>query len=196
MNILNITSQSDLKYKLNNKKKTFLLLYKEGSEQSMCSIENLTNASNTEENIQLLKADVTNVRDIHSEYNITTVPSLLEFDGNKYVNIIKGCHNSDYYTMLMGNNLYSAKTDSSLDTAKQVIVYSTPSCPHCTTLKNYLKQYKINFRDIDISKNQKMAQELVRKSGQQGVPQTEINGRIIVGFDKSKIDKTLNIKNN
>lgn len=194
MNITNISSYNELESKLNNKIKTYLLLYKEGSEQSMCALTNLTRASNTEGNIQLLKANVTNVRDIHTEYKISTVPSLLEFDSNKYVNIIKGCHDSDYYTMHFNNNIYSAKADSSTKTVQRVIVYSTPTCPHCTILKNYLKQHKINFRDIDISKDQRMAQELVRKSGQQGVPQTEINGKIIVGFDKLKIDKTLNIR--
>ncbi len=196
MNITNISSYNELKSKLNNKIKTYLLLYKKGSEQSMCALTNLTRAGNTEGNIQLLKANVTNVRDIHTEYNITSVPALLEFEGTKYINIIKGCHDSDYYTMHFDNNIYSAKADSSTKTVQRVIVYSTPTCPHCTTLKNYLKQHTIDFRDIDISKNQKMAQELVRKSGQQGVPQTEINGKIIVGFDKSKIDNMLNIKTN
>jgi glutaredoxin len=51
----------------------------------------------------------------------------------------------------------------------------------------------VHFRDIDVSKDQKMAQELVKKSGQQGVPQTEINGRIVVGFNKPKIDEMLGI---
>ncbi|MEA3317833.1 MAG: glutaredoxin domain-containing protein, partial [Bacteroidota bacterium] len=169
-------------------------LYKDGSEQSNCSLKNLINTENATSQAIVLKADVTKVRDIHERYNISSVPTLLEFDGDKNINIIKGCHDSDYYKMLFDKNMYSVKTDMLGNTAKRIIVYSTPSCPHCTTLKNYLKQYNINFRDIDISKDQKMAQELVKKSGQQGVPQTEINGKIIVGFDKSKIDKTLNIR--
>ena len=78
--------------------------------------------------------------------------------------------------------------------SKRVIVYSTPTCPHCTTIKNYLKDNRITFRDIDVSRDQNMAQQMVKKSGQQGVPQVEINGRIVVGFNKPKIDELLEIR--
>jgi len=52
----------------------------------------------------------------------------------------------------------------------------------------------VQFTDIDVSKNQQAAQEMVRKSGQQGVPQTDIDGTIIVGFDKTRINNLLGLK--
>lgn len=73
----------------------------------------------------------------------------------------------------------------------KVKVYSTPVCPHCVMLKEFLKERGIEYEDIDVSSNQKAAQEMVAKSGQMGVPQIEINGKIIVGFDREKIEKEL-----
>lgn len=75
-----------------------------------------------------------------------------------------------------------------------VKVYSTPGCPYCFTLKEFLKQHNIEFEDIDVSKDKKDLDEMVKKSGQMGVPVIEIDGAIIVGFDKEKICKLLNIR--
>ena len=73
-------------------------------------------------------------------------------------------------------------------------IYSTPSCPYCFTLKEFLKQNNIEFEDIDVSKDEKALKEMVEKSGQMGVPVVEIDGQIVVGFDKEKISKILNIR--
>lgn len=73
-------------------------------------------------------------------------------------------------------------------------VFSTPGCPYCVTLKEFLKQNNIEFEDIDVSKDEKAIEEMVEKSGQMGVPVIDIDGEIVVGFDKPKISKLLNIK--
>jgi len=73
-------------------------------------------------------------------------------------------------------------------------IYSTPGCPYCFTLKEFLKQNNIEFEDIDVSKDEKALKEMVEKSGQMGVPVVEIDGQIVVGFDKEKISKILNLK--
>jgi len=75
-----------------------------------------------------------------------------------------------------------------------VKVYSTLVCPYCIKAKAFLKQNKIRFEDIDISENKKAAMEMFEKSGQTGVPVLDINGKIIIGFDKEAIKKELNIK--
>jgi len=72
-------------------------------------------------------------------------------------------------------------------------IYSTPTCVYCKTLKGYLEKNNIDFQDIDISKNEKDLQEMIKASGQMGVPVVDIDGEIIVGFDKAKIDKLLKI---
>ena len=73
----------------------------------------------------------------------------------------------------------------------QVKVYSTKTCPWCHKLKDYLNEKKIKFEDIDVGEDKKAAEEMVKKSGQMGVPVTDINGKIIVGFDKEEIEKAL-----
>jgi len=74
-----------------------------------------------------------------------------------------------------------------------VIVFSTPSCPWCARTKQYLKSLKIPFKDVDVSRDQVAAAEMIRKSGQQGVPQLWIDGRVVVGFDQIKINRYLGI---
>ena len=75
-----------------------------------------------------------------------------------------------------------------------VKVFSTPSCAYCTTLKEFLKNNNIEFDDIDVSENETALTEMVKKSGQQSVPVIDIDGEIIIGFDKEKVVKLLNIK--
>lgn len=73
----------------------------------------------------------------------------------------------------------------------KVKVYSTKTCPWCIKLKEYLNEKNIKFEDIDVGADQKAAKEMVDKSGQMGVPVSDINGKIIVGFDKEEIEKAL-----
>jgi len=77
--------------------------------------------------------------------------------------------------------------------AKQVKVYTTPTCPYCIRAKQYLTDNKIQFESIDVSENQDKAKEMMDKSGQMGVPVLDIDGKIIVGFDKEEIQKALGI---
>lgn len=74
-----------------------------------------------------------------------------------------------------------------------VKVYSTPTCVYCKTLKGYLTKNKVTFEDIDISKDEQQLQKMIKDSGQMGVPVVDIDGQIITGFDKEKIDKLLKI---
>ncbi len=73
-------------------------------------------------------------------------------------------------------------------------IYSTPTCVYCKTLKEYLKSHDIDFEDIDVSKDGKQLEIMIKDSGQMGVPVVDIDGEIIIGFDKAKIDKILKIK--
>lgn len=73
------------------------------------------------------------------------------------------------------------------------IVYSTPTCPYCHMVKDYLKDNNVEFADINVAEDQAKAQEMIQKSGQMGVPVIDINGTIIVGFDKPKINEALGL---
>ncbi|MDD4990393.1 MAG: glutaredoxin domain-containing protein [Candidatus Pacebacteria bacterium] len=73
-------------------------------------------------------------------------------------------------------------------------VYSTEFCPYCVALKEFLKEQKITFEAIDVTENQKAQEEMIEKSGQMGVPVVDIDGEIIIGFDREKILQLLDIK--
>ncbi len=77
--------------------------------------------------------------------------------------------------------------------AKNVLVYSTPTCPYCIRAKQFLKENNIQFTNYDVSSDKVKADEMVEKSGQMGVPVIDIEGEIIVGFDKDRIKQTLGI---
>ena len=72
-----------------------------------------------------------------------------------------------------------------------VIIYTTPSCSYCTMAKNWFNQNKIKYTEYNVARDMRKADEMVRKSGQMGVPVLDVNGRIIVGFDKPKIEQAL-----
>ena len=76
----------------------------------------------------------------------------------------------------------------------RVVVFSTPTCSWCRTLKQYLKKNNIKFKDIDVSRDHGAAKDMQRRTGQQGVPVTLINNKAIVGFNKNEINKLLKIK--
>lgn len=81
-----------------------------------------------------------------------------------------------------------------MESQPRVVVFSTPACSWCRTLKQYLKKHDIRFKDIDVSRDNAGAGDMVRRTGQQGVPVTLINNKAIVGFNKAEINKLLKIK--
>lgn len=76
----------------------------------------------------------------------------------------------------------------------RVVVFTTPTCSWCRVVKDYLKQNKIDFKAIDVSRDQKAAADMVRRTGQQGVPVTLVNNQPVIGFDKPKLNRLLHIK--
>ena len=76
----------------------------------------------------------------------------------------------------------------------KVIVFSTPTCSFCTAAKHYFRQQGIKFRDVDVSRDPAAARDMVRRSGQQGVPVIDIGGKIVVGFDRNKINQLLGLE--
>ncbi len=79
-------------------------------------------------------------------------------------------------------------------TRHRVLVFTTPTCPWCQRAKGYLRSQGVPFREIDVSRDQKAADDLVRRTGRIGVPVIEIDGRPVVGFDQSQIDRLLGLR--
>lgn len=79
-------------------------------------------------------------------------------------------------------------------TQPKVIVFTTPTCSFYTTAKSYLRQKGVKFKEVDISKDEAAARDVVRRSHQQGVPVLDIGGKIVVGFDRPKINQLPGIR--
>lgn len=75
-----------------------------------------------------------------------------------------------------------------------IIVYSTTWCAYCHAVTDYLDKFDLKYRVIDIEKDASAAKDMIDKSGQMGVPVVDIDGVIIVGFDRPKIDAALKDK--
>ena len=73
----------------------------------------------------------------------------------------------------------------------QITIYTTPTCHFCHMAKEYFNSKKLKYEEIDLGKHPERGQELIDKSGQLGVPVIEINGKIVVGFDRPKIEEYL-----
>ncbi len=77
--------------------------------------------------------------------------------------------------------------------ANKVKVYSTSTCPWCVKTKEFLKANNVKFEDVNVGVDEKARNEMFEKSGQFGVPVTDINGTIIVGYDKEALKKALSL---
>ena len=76
---------------------------------------------------------------------------------------------------------------------KEVVIYSTPTCPYCRRAKEFFKQKGIDFTDYNVAedKEKEKAQEMIKKSGQMGVPVILIDGEIVIGFNQALVEKLL-----
>ncbi len=180
-NYSDITSDTDLK--------KFILIYKSGTPNSDCAYDALKQV----EGGKVFTVDVNEVRDVHQHFGVNSVPSLVVYDNGKVENIIKGCQTPNYFSQIIHEKKIAANSNKKASAQKRVVVYSTPTCPYCHKLKAYLNKHGIKYTDINVASNQQAAMEMVRKSGQRGVPQTDINGQMVIGFDTRKLSRLLNI---
>lgn len=75
----------------------------------------------------------------------------------------------------------------------RVILFTTPSCSYCRKAKQYLRQRQVPFKDVDVSRDAAAARDMVKRSGQSGVPVIDVGGKVIVGFDRPKVDRLLGL---
>ncbi|MEN6476766.1 MAG: glutaredoxin domain-containing protein [Rectinema sp.] len=73
-----------------------------------------------------------------------------------------------------------------------VTLYSTPSCSYCRLAEDYFRKKGVSYTKYDVASDRRKAEEMLRKSGQMGVPVIDVNGRIIVGFNQAEIERALN----
>jgi len=71
--------------------------------------------------------------------------------------------------------------------------YSTPTCPWCKRAREFLKRNNIQYTEINVSGNREASQEMIKKSGQMGVPVIDVDGKIVVGYDEEELKKALRL---
>lgn len=74
---------------------------------------------------------------------------------------------------------------------KKIKVYGVPTCPFCKRARKFFKDKGFDFEDLDVSVNHDLAKEMIKKSGQMSIPVIEVDGEIIIGFNKEKIETLL-----
>jgi glutaredoxin 3 len=72
-----------------------------------------------------------------------------------------------------------------------VTIYTTPSCAYCKVAKDFFRAQRVPFTEYNVASDQRKAEEMLRRSGQTAVPVIDVNGKIIVGFNKPEIEKAL-----
>jgi glutaredoxin-like YruB-family protein len=166
--------------------------YTESSEKSREALKVLEDFSGSNKNLEVYKINAGEVRDIHPVYGISSVPSALVFKDGKKINVIHGLQNTEYYESLFVE--YVSPQAGEGKKTPRIVVYTSDGCPWCNRAKTYLREQKMPFREVNVSKKPAEADRLVKKTGQTGTPQIDINGHFVVGFDKPKIDGLLGIK--
>ena len=81
-----------------------------------------------------------------------------------------------------------------MNPSKKVLIYTTPTCTYCHMVKQFFKEHKITYEEIDVTTDKKYVDELMRKSGQLGVPVIDANGHIVVGFDREALKRALKLQ--
>lgn len=190
--MLEVESKEQFYNFLEEKKELVLVVfYKETSQKSMELLEVLKDFEKTNKEIAICKVNVSNVRDIHTVYEINTVPSVLVLKDGRKVNVIVGLQTKEFFENLLAEEIVRSK--GSDKKVPRVVVYTSDGCPWCNRAKSYLRELMIPFTEINVSRKPAEAEKLVKRTGQTGTPQIDINGTFVIGFDKPKIDKLLGI---
>lgn len=178
-----------------NKDFLSIIFYSNSSEKSKEALRVLKTVKKENLNMPIYAVNAAQVRDIHPLFGINTVPTVLVIKAGKVSKVIDGLQSKVYYERLLFE-MPLALSGRKAKKQHRVIVYTSPHCPWCGRLKSYLRENQVPFREIDVSSDERAASELVRRSGQMGTPQTDIDGRIVVGFDQGKLDNFLGLRNN
>lgn len=184
------------KLKKENEALLIIIFHADSSEKSKKALDALKMVKDENPKAPIYGVNASKVKDIHPIYGITTVPTVLVLKEDKVSNIIYGTQDKQYYETLLYDTPMFISTEKKERKHHRVVVYTSPTCSWCTAVKSYLMKNRIVFRELDISRDEKAGKDLVKRSGQMGVPQTDIDGRIVVGFDKLKLDAILGIKGN
>jgi len=177
-------------------KHDFLVLFFYGgfSEPAQRALRELEEFSRENENVPIFGVDVQKIKDLHRQFGVESVPTVLALKKGRANQLLRGVKSARFYSLALAGAGGQRAPGRSGKAPRRVVVYSGPGCPACGQLKSYLRRHGVGFREVDIARDERAARELTRRSGQMVVPQTDINGRLVVGFDKAKLDTLLGIQ--
>lgn len=176
---------ADLKKILEEEKRFFVLVVGEGCELCEEVKKGLEEFEKKYEEIKFFVSDVSEDPELKMYFPVKSLPYMLYFKDRGFV---KGWS--------MGEG-WEKKLEGVIDPQSvkhKIIVFSTPTCPYCTMVKNYFKEKGIEFEDVNVAADQEMAKKMVARSGQMGVPQIWIDDEVVVGYDVSRINALLGIE--
>ena len=171
--------------------KVLVLFYTESSQKSLKSLQALKNLNAKNEDAVIYTVDAKSVTDIHPGYGISSVPTVIVFRNGEAAEIITGVQTEGFYSRLLQK--FEVSNANGNGQPHRVTVYTTQTCPYCDSVKRYLSSKNVSYSEIDVSADEAAAQELVQMTGHQGVPQTEIDGKFVIGYDTNELDRLLNL---
>lgn len=174
-----------------NKKLMILMFYGRFSQAAKRALNEMEQFSKENEKVPVYIVDVEKVRGVHKKFGVKNVPTVLAIKDGKVTRSIEGVEGARFYANVFLGTQFSRYRADGKEISHRIVVYTGPGCPACGAAKSYLRRIGINFREIDVAANQSEARKLVQRSGQMAVPQIDIDGHLIVGFDKPKIDALL-----
>jgi glutaredoxin-like YruB-family protein len=175
------------------KHKEFLivLFYGSFSSASKRALVELEQFSKEDGKTPVYGIDVEKVKGVHKQFGVERVPTVVALRRGKVTHRLEGVESAGFYARVLSGARPSHHKTGKGTAPRRVIVYSGPGCPACGSAKAYLRRQGISFREVDIARDQNAAQSLVRRSGQMAVPQIDIDGHLIVGFDRAEIDRII-----
>lgn len=148
--------------------------------------------ANKDTAVKFVKIDVDEEQELSGLFGVMSIPTVVFFKDGKVVNQRVGVSSAEDYQYLIDGAKNHSRDDAKAG-SKTVTVFTTPTCPYCHMAKEYLKEKKVEFKDVDVSKDQESAMKMVQRSGQMGVPQLWIGDQVVIGFNKPQIDMLLNL---
>ena len=172
-----------------------LAFYGRFSESAIRALTELKEFARLNDEIPIYMVDVEKVKGAHKQFDVKNVPTVLLVEKGTVRKFIEGVQSARFYELaLLSAAPVRRGSDRGAKKRRSVVVYSGPGCPACGQVKTYLRRHGVGFREVNVANDRQAAEKLVRRSGQMAVPQIDINGRLVVGFNQAQLDRLLGIQ--
>jgi glutaredoxin-like YruB-family protein len=185
-------SQNEFKQEVREFKGVVLIdFYANGDEscKTLFTLLQEMSEANRDPHVKYLKINVETERTIAQMLDVQNIPTVAVFKDGRFISRWVGVSSKEDYIRAIDE---AKKSEAS--NKRKVIVFSTPTCPYCHQIKVYLREKQVAFDEVDVSKDQQKATQMVERSGQTGVPQLWIDDQVVVGFNRPQINMMLGIR--